>query len=80
MLLQSVPASARSGRPCLGLGSVRPPDDRPWTLKWAAHLYRERVFRNRQQLEQALAEGPQRTVDRLVRPYEDASARRGGRR
>ena len=52
-----------------------PQADRPWTLKWAAHLYRRAGFgANWQQLEQALAEGPQRTVDRLVRPYEDAPA------
>ncbi len=42
---------------------------RPWTLALAAHLYRRAAFgAGWDQLQQALADGPQRTVDRLLRP------------
>jgi len=46
---------------------------RPWTLALAGHLYRRAAFgANRTQLQQALADGPQRTVDRLLHPEGDA--------
>ena len=46
------------------------PDARqPWNLALAAHLYRRAAFgAGWQELQQALADGPQRTVDKLLRP------------
>jgi len=45
---------------------------RPWTLALAAHLYRRAAFgAGWEQLQQALAAGPQRTVDKLLRPPTD---------
>jgi uncharacterized protein (DUF1800 family) len=48
---------------------------RPRNLAWAAHLYRRAAFgAGWGQLQQALAEGPQRTVDKLLRPPPDVEA------
>ncbi|MBN1360388.1 MAG: DUF1800 domain-containing protein [Sedimentisphaerales bacterium] len=48
---------------------------RPWNLALAAHLYRRAGFGTRwEQLQQALADGPRRTVDRLLRPDADIDA------
>lgn len=45
---------------------------RPWTPALAGHLYRRAAFgANSEQLQQSLADGPQRTVDRLLRPDAD---------
>ena len=44
----------------------------PWTLQLAGHLYRRAAFgANGEQLKQALADGPRRTIDRLLRPTGD---------
>ncbi len=49
-----------------------PDAQRPWTLALAAHLYRRAAFgAGWEQLQQALADGPQRTVDTLLRPSTD---------
>jgi len=75
----------------VGLGAVRAGCAAALDLRWAGHLYRRAAFGSTwRQLEQALTEGPQRTVDRLVRPegpieefhgsfdeYEKAAARSG---
>ncbi len=51
-----------------------PDADRPWNLPLAGHLYRRAAFgANWGQLQDALAAGPQETVDHLVRP-EDVAA------
>lgn len=52
------------------------PDARhPWDLRKAGHLLRRAGFGAAwQELEQALADGPQRTVNRLVQPPDDAAA------
>lgn len=69
----------------------KPDDDRPWTLAMAGHLFRRASFgATFRQLQQAVVEGPQRSVDRLIRydqdltdfyrsldEYEDAAARSG---
>ena len=78
------PPSSRS------LGSISPEDStdpswawapyepdarRPWTPALAGHLYRRAAFgANSEQLQQSLADGPQRTVDRLLRPDADIEA------
>lgn len=50
-------------------------DQRPWNLPRAGHLYRRAAFgATWDQLQQALADGPQRTIDRLLRPEADLAA------
>jgi hypothetical protein len=52
-----------------------PSDERSWDLCLAGHLYRRAAFgASWKQLQQALAEGPQRTVDKLLRPPADLLA------
>ena len=47
---------------------------RPWNLPRAGHLLRRAAFGGTwEQLQRALAEGPQRTSDRLLRPGEDVA-------
>lgn len=52
------------------------PDARhPWTLALAGHLYRRAAFgANWDQLQRALTDGPQRTIDILVKPLADVAA------
>jgi uncharacterized protein (DUF1800 family) len=46
---------------------------RPWNLTLAGHLYRRAAFGGAwKQLQQALADGPQRTVDKLLHPLAEA--------
>lgn len=53
----------------------RPDDKRSWSLVRAGHLYRRAAFgAGWQQLQQALADGPQRTVDKLLHPDADVTA------
>jgi uncharacterized protein (DUF1800 family) len=53
----------------------KPDDQRPWDLRAAGHLFRRAAFgASWEQLQQALRDGPQRTIDRLLRPEEDAAA------
>jgi uncharacterized protein (DUF1800 family) len=52
-----------------------PDAQRPWNLRWAGHLCRRSGFgATWQQLQQALADGPRRTVDKLLRPTADVAA------
>ncbi len=49
--------------------AYQPHARQPWDLALAAHLYRRAAFgAGWEQLQQALSDGPQRTVDRLLRP------------
>jgi uncharacterized protein (DUF1800 family) len=53
----------------------QPDPQRPWNLARIGHLYRRAAFgANWGQLQQALAEGPQRSVDRLLMPAGDVAA------
>ncbi len=46
--------------------------EQPWNLRWAGHLYRRAAFgATWKQLQQALADGPQKTADHLLRPQVD---------
>ncbi|MHC4520943.1 MAG: DUF1800 domain-containing protein, partial [Planctomycetota bacterium] len=67
------PAAARQlADPAWAWAPYEPDDRRPWNLAFAAHLYRRAAFgANWQQLQQALADGPRRTVDRLLGPEAD---------
>jgi len=52
-----------------------PDEQRPWNLARAGHLYRRAAFgANWTQLQQALSDGPQRSVDRLLRPEAGVAA------
>jgi hypothetical protein len=66
------------GAPAIAEGRVDPrwawapykPDgESPWNLPLAGHLFRRAAFgADWRQLQEALADGPQRTIDRLLRP------------
>ncbi|KPL22109.1 MAG: hypothetical protein AMJ75_08710 [Phycisphaerae bacterium SM1_79] len=55
--------------------AVYEPDaERPWNLALAGHLYRRAAFgAGWEQLQQALSDGPQRTIDKLLRPKSKAT-------
>ena len=55
--------------------AYEPDARRPWNLALAGHLYRRAAFgAGWEQLQQALSDGPQRTVDKLLRPQADVEA------
>jgi hypothetical protein len=55
--------------------AYHPDSQRPWNLAQAGHLYRRAAFgANWDQLQQALSDGPQRTLDKLLRPRADIDA------
>jgi uncharacterized protein (DUF1800 family) len=52
--------------------AYQPDDQRPWNLALAGHLFRRAAFgADWNQLQQALSDGPQRTIDKLIRPQAD---------
>jgi len=58
--------------PAWAWAAYAPGPQRPWSLKLAGHLYRRAAFgATWEQLQQAVADGPQRTVDKLLRPEAD---------
>jgi uncharacterized protein (DUF1800 family) len=64
-----------AANPAWAWAKYKPDERRPWSLRLAGHLYRRAAFGGTwSQLEQALADGPQRTVDRLLRPQTDVAA------
>jgi uncharacterized protein (DUF1800 family) len=51
-----------------------PDAEQPWNLAQAGHLYRRAAFgAGWDQLQQALSDGPQRTIDKLLRPQSEAA-------
>ncbi|MCX5643994.1 MAG: DUF1800 domain-containing protein [Phycisphaerae bacterium] len=55
--------------------AYQPEARRPWSLARAGHLYRRSGFGGTwEQLQQALSDGPQHTVDKLLRPQADVEA------
>ena len=65
----------RSSDPGWAWARYEPSDACPWTLPLAGHLYRRAAFgADWQQLQDALAAGPQATVDRLLGPPGGPSA------
>jgi hypothetical protein len=61
--------------PAWAWAAYKPDAKRPWNLAQAGHLYRRAAFgANWDQLQQALSDGPQRTLDKLLRPQADIAA------
>jgi len=61
--------------PAWAWSAYKPDAQRPWNLAQAGHLYRRAAFgANWDQLQQALSDGPQRTLDKLLRPQADIAA------
>lgn len=70
---------ARSERnpldPAWAWAPYRPDAQRPWTLRLAAHLYRRAGFgASWSTLQQAISDGPQRAVQRVLHPQADVAA------
>ena len=54
--------------------AYEPDVERPWNLARAGHLYRRAAFgASWEQLQQALVDGPQRTIDKLLKPQAEAA-------
>jgi len=70
--VQSAPGSIDPGwawRP------YQPDAERPWSLAWAGHLYRRAGFgASWSELQQTLADGPQKSIDRLLKPTDEIAA------
>ena len=53
----------------------QPDARRPWDLRLAGHLYRRAAFgASWEQLDQAVRQGPQRSIDQLLKPDADVAA------
>ncbi len=62
-------------KPDWAWAQYEPTNDRPWDLRWAGHLYRRAAFgAGWKELQQAVKEGPQRSIDRLLQPDSDVTA------
>ena len=84
--LDKTPARNQSGRarsavaekpadPARAWATYQPDARRPWNLARAGHLYRRAAFgADWSRLRQALSDGPQPTIDRLLRPQADMAA------
>jgi uncharacterized protein (DUF1800 family) len=61
--------------PAWAWAPFQPDATRPWDLRLAAHLYRRAAFGGTwPELQRALSEGPQATIDRLLQPSPEAAA------
>lgn len=61
--------------PAWAWAAYKPDAQQPWTLAQAGHLYRRAAFgATWDQLQQALSDGPQRILDKLLRPQADIAA------
>ena len=69
-----MPAKPSVNDPAVAWARYEPHGDRPWNRKAAAHLLRRAGFGpNRAEIEQAVADGPQQTIDRLLDPKGDVA-------
>ncbi len=65
----------RNGDPSWAWAPYRPDAERPWTLELAAHLYRRAALgANWGELQQALADGPEAAVGKLLHPKPETTA------
>ncbi len=61
--------------PAWAWAAYQPDAERPWDLRLAGHLFRRAGFgATWPQLQQALRDGPAKTVERLLRPEDDVAA------
>ncbi|MHC4543774.1 MAG: DUF1800 family protein [Planctomycetota bacterium] len=61
--------------PAWAWAAYKPDAQRPWNLAQAGHLYRRAAFgATWDQLQQALSDGPQQTINKLLRPQADIAA------
>lgn len=68
-------ATEKLSDPGWAWAAYQPDARRPWNLALAGHLYRRAAFgASWDQLQQALSDGPQRAVDKLLRPQADTAA------
>ena len=66
---------AKPADPAWAWAPYEPDAQRPWGLSLAGHLYRRAAFgADWNQLQQAVADGPQKTVDKLLVPTGDLAA------
>jgi len=75
---QSKPANSiideKLADPGWAWATYQPNAQQPWNLAQAGHLFRRAAFgANWDQLQQALSDGPQRTVDKLLKPQADTA-------
>jgi uncharacterized protein (DUF1800 family) len=64
----------KSTDPLWAWAAYEPDADSPWNLARAGHLYRRAAFgASWDQLQQAISDGPQRTIDKLLRPKGDVA-------
>lgn len=69
------PPAADWSDPQWAWSPYQPDESRPWDLALAGHLFRRAGFgADWHQLQQAVSDGPQRAVDRLLRPEGDVGA------
>lgn len=74
-MLANQPAAKTRIDPQWAWAVYEPDAKRPWDLKLAGHLYRRAGFGAAWgDLQRALPDGPQKTVDRLLKPEGDAAA------
>jgi uncharacterized protein (DUF1800 family) len=65
----------RAADPRWALAPYAPDAQRPWNLRWAGHLFRRAAFgATWDELQSAVAAGPQRTIDRLLHPEGEVAA------
>ena len=73
--LNAQPSTGTPPDPDWAWAPYQPDDRRPWDLRWAGHLYRRAAFgADWDQLQQALSDGPQRAVEKLLHPGADVAA------
>ena len=66
--------AAQTTDPAWAWAAYQPDAERPWTLRLAGHLFRRAAFgADAVQLAAALADGPQKTIDRLLWPGDVAA-------
>lgn len=64
-----------AGDPAWAWARFEPGDEQPWDARWAAHLLRRAGFGpNAAEIAQAVSDGPQQTINRLVEPGGDPLA------
>src|SRR5688572_3899821 len=73
-MADTLPADLSKVDPADAWKPYTPSDGVPWTRKWVTHLYRRAAFgASPAEVEQALKDGPAKTLDRLMTGGPDAA-------